>query len=93
MGGLQTKGGIPEVFRVTVTTAGRKHSFPFITNWMRIKITGDACKMYFTSADYDADENYVDLPNNESWPLELEAIWFKSVGSTDIEMVSTQRRG
>lgn len=93
MGGVQMRGGIPEVFRDgAVTTDGRKHTFPFVTNWLRIKAGGDACRMYFTQADFESDSNYVELPNENEWPLELEVIWFRSTGVTAIEMVATQRR-
>lgn len=100
----QVRGGIPRVFRVSIPTAGRMHAPPFYTSYIVARNRGaNVIRMYFTEADFDANENYVELlaaaaatPNSDVWegPCELEKIWFRAItAASTIELVAFQRRG
>ena len=95
----QLRGGIPEVFRSVITAGGRKHDFPFFTNYVIIRTDADV-RVYFTEQDYNDDANYVEIlapaagiATSGWWegPAELEAIWLKGV--SNVEVVAFQRRG
>lgn len=95
--------------RATFTTAGRRFEVPFATKYLivRNKDATHAGKMYFTEADFDGDENYVDLPIVAAnvigeWRGPVETVpgsdradlWFIGVSdSVDLEIVLFQRRG
>ena len=107
------RGGIPYVLRdAAVTTGvapagGRKVRLPFFINWLKIRVEANDCKLYFTKADYEADENYVlihkagaNYPYGE-WegPVEThqgeyEDLYLRGSGGTaSVELVAFQRRG
>lgn len=105
---LTARGGVPHVIRDTVTTTGRKYRLPFYTLYMKIRTTaGNAVRVYFTEADFTADENYVLVPvagpsyPNGEWdgPVETCAgdhsdIWLRgNGGDAPFELVAFQRRG
>ncbi len=108
------RGGVPYVLRDTVTTGtapagGRKVRLPFYINYLMIRVTTNACRLFFTEADYLAASgtNYVLIqpasatyPNGEwSGPVETCAgtysdIWLRGdAGSSVLELVGFQRRG
>lgn len=108
------RGGIPYVIRVSATTGvipagGRKLGIPFYMNWLKIRVTGNPCKLYFTEADYLAvgGTNYVLVPvaaaatPHGEWegPVETCAgahtdVWVRGDGGTSVvELVAFQRRG
>jgi hypothetical protein len=106
------RGGIPYVLRDTITTGvapagGRKVRLPFYINWLKIRVTTNPCKLYFTEADYLADERYVLIPEptdatpHGEWegPVETTAgdhsdLWLRGDGgSSAVELVAFQRRG
>ncbi len=102
MGGVQTKGGRPEFYQGSTNTTPLKHRFPFITNWVRIRATSGALRVYFSEAEAALGDNgqyflVSQATTNEdvfAGPLELEAIWIRgNVGSVTYEIVSTQKRG
>jgi hypothetical protein len=99
---MQTRGGVPEVFRDTITTGGRAHSFRSFLSYIIVRALTNPCRIYFTEADYIADANYVTVPIPAAttpygeWqgPTEIGEIWLRGVtGSSDIEIVGFQRRG
>jgi len=99
---VQIRGGIPDVFRESIDTTGRIHSFGFWINYLTIRVLTFPCRMYFTEADFDANENFVALPvaaaenPHGEWhgPVEANQVWLRGVGGTAaVEMVGFQRRG
>lgn len=97
---IDTRGGVPRVFRATITTSGYGtpgHRFPMVSKYVQIRNSGsNVLRIYFLEEDYTADANYVSIANATYWegPAELERIWLRSVtGDTDIEIVSYCRRG
>ncbi len=102
MGLAQVRGGIPHVFRADIDITGRKHTLPFYTNYLKIRASGSPCRVYFTQANFDADEDYVYAPMPSAsqpygeWdgPVEADDIWLKGEGGTStVELVAFQRRG
>jgi len=105
---VQTRGGIPYVLRDTIDSTGRKVRLPFHIAHLKVRNQGAApVRLYFTLADYTADENYVIVPIAAAvtpygeWegPVETsagdhESLWVKSASGTNaIELVAFQRRG
>lgn len=99
----ETRGGIPYVVRAAVDATGRKFSLPFYTKYVKIRITDNPCRMYFTKEDFDAaNDKYVLIPIQTAatphgeWdaPLEAGDLWLKGEGGTsNVELVAFQRRG
>jgi hypothetical protein len=98
----QVRGGIPHVFRETITTAGQKHRLPHYSFYLIIRAATAPCKMYFTEADFTDDVNYVSVPvaaaatPHGEWqgPVEACDVWLKGDGgSSNVELVTFQRRG
>jgi hypothetical protein len=102
------RGGVPVVRRVDADTTGRKLRLPFYLLFLKMRNTsGNECRVYFTEADYTADENYIivpvagpSFPNGEwSGPVETSEgpradIWLRGEGGTStLEIVLFQRRG
>lgn len=100
---MTARGGVPHVFRATIdSTSGRLHSLPFTCNYLIIRVATNPCKLYFSQADFDADENYVLVPiaaaatPNGEWagPVEVGDVWLRgSGGNSAVELVAFQRRG
>lgn len=105
---VQTRGGVPYVFRDTIDATGRKVRLPFHIAYLKVRNKGAAIvKLYFTEVDYTGDVNYVEIPVASAtapygeWdaPVETaagdhESLWVKSAsGSNVIELVAFQRRG
>lgn len=105
-------GGIPYVFRATVTTGvapagGTKITLPFFIHFLKVRVASNDCRLYFTEADYLADQHYVlitkpaaDSPYGEwSGPVATAAgdhadLWMRGDGgSSDVELVAFQTRG
>jgi len=99
----QTRGGVPRVIRESVTTTGRRYSFPFYTSYLVARNKGaNIIRMFFTEADFTANANYVEIPvaaatdPHGEWdgPTELQAVWLKALtAATNLELVIFQRRG
>lgn len=104
----QTRGGVPHVLRATVdNTDGRKHRLPANCSYLKIRVTTNPCKLYFTEADRTADANYVLVPVPAAetpygeWEGPVEspaspapAIWLLGDGGNSVvELVTFQRRG
>lgn len=101
----QVRGGFPHILREAITTTVRKHKTPSQCFWLKIRVSGNPCRLYFTQIDADNDENYVEVPVASAstpygeWegPVELGApsyIWLKGQGGTsNVELVTFQRRG
>lgn len=106
------RGGVPYVLRESVTSGvapagGRKVRLPFYIHFLKIRVATNACKLYFTEADYLADERYVLIPVSGpstpygEWegPVETCAgdrsdLWLRGNGGTSsVELVAFQRRG
>jgi len=100
---LMSRGGIPDVFRDTITTTGREHNLPFNAFAIKARNKGaNVVRMYFTQADFNADAKFVELPvaaaaePHGEWegPVEAEKIFLRGVGgSSAVEVVAFQRRG
>lgn len=100
---VQTRGGVPRVIRDSVSTTGRRYSFPFYTFYLKARNKGaNIVRMYFTEDDFTADANYVEIPVAAAtdpygqWeaPTELQAVWLKAItAATNVELVIFQRRG
>lgn len=106
---MTVRGGIPWVLRdAAVDSTGRIVNIPFLIHSLIVRNIGAvAVKLYFTKADFDADQNYVTIPVASTtypygeWagPVETcsgdhENLWIKSAGATaGIELVAFQRRG
>jgi hypothetical protein len=106
----QVRGGIPHVVRDDlVDDAGRIINLPFYCSHLIIRNQGlNACKLYFTQADFDGDKNYVTVPVPSTtypygeWSGMVETaagnnsdVWVKALAlkTTAIELVAFQRRG
>lgn len=95
------RSGIPHVRRITFDTTGRKHFIKGVTNWVRLRVTGNPAIVYFTEDDFtNATTNYIlipipaaDAPYGEWWgPIEVDSFWIKgSGGSTNVEIVAVKR--
>ena len=101
---VQGRGGIPHVWRKTITTTGRLHKIPFNIRYLQIRADGYECQLYFLEDDFDKGVNYVRVPvaspktSDTGWagPVELyihNTIWLKAVGgNSNVELVAYQRR-
>lgn len=95
------RGGIPHVFRDSITTTGRKHDIKQFTKYLQVYAGTNPAKLYFSKADYDADKNYVDIPVAAAatpwgWegPAEVSEVWLKGNGGTSaVVLVAYLRRG
>ncbi len=100
---MSARGGFPHVFRASILhTAVRYHRLPFASKWLKIRVAGNICRMFFSEADATAGTNYIEVPvaaaetPHGEWegPLEVANIWLLAVtGTSTIEMVVTERRG
>ena len=101
---MQGRGGVPHVFRDTISAAGRAHQFPFVCNFLQVRAeSGEAVRVFFTEADYLAGTDYVVAPlptstypyGEWSGPVEVSGVWLKSASATPAAMslVAYQRRG
>lgn len=109
---LTTRGGVPYVLRAAITTGvapagGRKVRLPFFIYFLKIRVADNPCRLYFTEADYETDENYVLIPKpaaDAPWgqwegPVETCAgdrsdLWMRGDGGiSNVELVAFQRRG
>lgn len=102
----QVRGGIPRVRRLTVLTSGQEVTLPFFTSYLILRVpstAGNPCRLFFTEADFNDDENYVEVAvaaaeyTAGEWqgPVEADNVWVKGGGgtSTGVELVVFQRRG
>jgi len=102
------RGGVPVVRRVDADTTGRKVRLPFYLLFLKIRNkSANVGRVYFTENDYDADENYVEIPvaaatapyGESEAPVETHEgdradIFVRGVGGTiTLEIVLFQRRG
>lgn len=99
---FEGRGGVPHIWRETINTTGRPHKFPFTCKYLQIRVATSPCKVYFTQADFDADQNYVNVPVPAAetpygeWqgPVEAHGLWLKgNGGNSAVELVAYQRRG
>ena len=106
---MTVRGGIPFVLRdAAVSTSGRIINIPFLIHSLIVRNKGsNICRLFFTERDFNADENYVEVPvasttypyGEWSGPVETafgeyENLWVKSAaGTSSIELVAFQRRG
>ena len=97
------RGGVPAIFTAAIdSTTGRTHTLPHVAMHLKIRVTGNPCKLYFTAADWQADKNFVTVPipsaatPNGEWegPCEVGDVWLKGLGGvSNVELVTFQRRG
>lgn len=101
-------GGIPHVVRGTFSATGRKVTLPFFSGYLIVRNQGaNPARLYFIEQDYVDDVNYVVIPvaaataPHGEWQGPVETaqdthadLYLRGAGgSTDIELVSFQRRG
>jgi hypothetical protein len=98
---MESRGGIPVVFRGAIDTSGRYHPFPTACKYLVIRAATNPCKIYFSKEDFDRNENYILVPvpatttPHGEWqgPVEANGIWLQGLGgSSSIELVTFQRR-
>lgn len=98
------RGGVPHVFRAAIDNTGRKHALPHFALYLILRVqSGVACRLYFTEKDYTDNANYVLVqpasatePHGEwAGPAEVGDVWLRadSVGTSNVELVTFQRRG
>lgn len=100
---VEGRGGHPHIFSATVDNSdGRHHRFGFTSKYLIIRASTNPCKVYFSEADFTADENFITVPiaaaatPNGEWrgPFEANQIWMKgSGGNSGVQLVAFQRRG
>jgi hypothetical protein len=101
---LTVRGGFPVVWQEQVGTAGREHLARVQTCYLQVYTATNPVRVYFSEADFNADENYVAVPvaaAEHPWgwegPVELHPhrkVWFRGVGgNADVTAVFYQRRG
>ena len=91
---LYTRSGIPHIFKDTITTVGRTHSFNGYSKWIKITATTNPCLVYFSEEDFDAGTSFitVDTSSPVELPLEVNNIWLKgSGGDSTVEIVAALR--
>lgn len=97
----EVRGGIPHVFRADIDTTGRKHDIKQFTKGLQVFAVTNPVKVYFTEADFNADQNYVLVPVAAAatpwgWegPAEVTEVWLKGSGGTStVTLVAYLRRG
>lgn len=104
---VESRGGIPTVFRAAIDTTGREYSFQRgyafrqMLKYLQVRASTNPAKLYFRKVDFENDQNYVDIPVAAAatpWgyegPAEVNQIWIKGNGGTaDIEVIGYFRRG
>lgn len=95
MGTARQFGGKPAVFRdAAVTTSGRKHLLRAASLELRITTTGFPVRIFFLEDDFNANENYIEIPVGEVFQMALQVreVWMKGVGgNASVEMVSAMK--
>ncbi len=90
------RGGVPHIWRQDIPLAGIDHSLPATSNYIKLRVTANSCRIYFSLADYTNNINYivVDSTNPFDGPVEIDHLWFKAVGGVaPLELTAFQRRG
>lgn len=103
---MQGRGGIPRVIRATIDATGRAVTLPVNCNFIQLRTSTNACRLYFLEEDFVADANYIEVPIAAaatpwgwSGPAEVDhstqnQVWIKGVGgNAAIELTAYQRRG
>lgn len=100
---FENRGGVPIVRRLSVTTTFGVYPLPVTTKYLQIFNQGaNAVRVYFTAADYTADDNYLTLVATNGvfeGPVELRAnaseLYFRAQGgtTTPVVVIGYQRRG
>ena len=103
---MEVRGGLPVVERITVDTTGEGRIPPMVTKWVQVSNEGaNALRIFFTSADFDAAEGYIELAASTGFyegPAEIgvggpngrDKLWLKGVGGdADVVLVWYLRRG
>jgi len=97
---FEGRGGAPHIFRASIDTTGRSHSFKFDSKYIQIRVATSPCRLFFTQADFDNDENYIEVPipststpyGRFEGPIGVDTIWLKGVGgNSEIELVVYRR--
>lgn len=97
---FEGRGGIPHIFRATITTTGREHDFRCISKEIYLRVNTAPCRIFFTEDDFDNNKNYIEVPvpsastpdNNYHWPIQADKLWLKGVGASSvIELVVIRR--
>jgi hypothetical protein len=94
--GLQSLGGYPQAFRLSIDTTGRDQPLRALTEHVRVVAGSNTLRVFFTKEDFDADVNYVEVTTTLplSLPIEVKNLWFKaSAGTIATELVAIYRKG
>ena len=91
----ESRGGHPHIFRASIPHPdGRNHKYPSTSKYLMMTTGLTGVKMYFTEADFNADENYIGPENQWEGPVETNGIWLKGDGgAAEIVLIAFLRRG
>ena len=98
---VEHRGGVPIVFRGSITTTGRDYFFRQFVKYIQLRTATVAVKLYFTEEDFTNDVNFVNVPvaaTATPWgyegPAEVDRVWLKGNGGTaSVELIGYKRRG
>lgn len=94
------RSGPPHVFLGSYNTTGDTHSIRGVSHWIRIRVSTNPCKVYFSETAFNNDIDYITIPvaaaatpyGEWSGPIEISNIWFKATtGTTNVELVAAYR--
>lgn len=94
------RGGVPHVWRATVTVGGVVHQLHARCFYLQLKTVTNPVKLYFTQEDFDNDEHYIAVaiasatePHGFAGPVTADRVWLKgNGGSAAVELVSYDRQ-
>jgi len=95
--GMQNLGGIPRAKTVSIDTTGRVVPFEALSMSILVRAAGNACRLYFTKDDFDANINFWEVRVADpplQIPLEDRSIFMRGVvGASDVQLVVFHRKG
>jgi hypothetical protein len=96
---FQTRGGIPRIRNLTVATDGtgaRPFTFEALSMHLCIRTATNPVRVYFSQADFDADENFWEISTSEllDKPIEERCVWMRGVGGpASVDLMVLHRKG
>lgn len=90
---MEIRGGIPDIFRATITSTGRYHKFKGTSKYLKVVTDETGVKLYFSEEDWTNDENYIGPHNEWEGPVEASEVWLRGDGAdSEVELVAFLRR-
>jgi len=96
------QGGIPAVRHLTAATDGslngadpsapKGYTLPGATVWIAVQ-TDVAVKLYFSQADFDADQNSLTVTDVFDGPYSVRALWFRGVSALATVQLAMSLKG